>query len=50
MVSRKSLGVIAILTLIVVVAAWSKLRFVDPEDHAPQRWKVEEHPDFRLRG
>lgn len=50
MVTRKSLGVIPILTLVVVVAAWSKLRFVDEEDHAPQRWKVEEHPDARLRG
>lgn len=50
MVTRKSLGVIAILTLVVAVAAWSKLRFVEAEDHAPQRWKLEEHPDVRLRG
>ena len=50
MVTRKALGVVAILILVVAVAAWSKLRFVDAEDHAPQRWKVEEYPDARLRG
>jgi hypothetical protein len=50
MITRKSLGVIAILTLIVAVAAWSKLRFVDDDDFAPQRWKVQEHPAFLHHG
>jgi hypothetical protein len=47
MFTQKSMAVVAILVLIVAVSAWSKLRFVDPEDHAPQRWKIEDHPDFR---
>lgn len=50
MLRGKSLAVVAILTLILVLSAWSKLRFVDPEDHAPQRWKVQEHPDFQRTG
>jgi hypothetical protein len=50
MISGKSLAVAAILALIVAAAAWSKLRFLDPEDYAPQRWKVEDHPDFRRPG
>lgn len=49
MLSIKSLAVVAILTLILAVSAWSKLRFVDPEDHAPQRWKVQDHPAFQPR-
>ncbi|MBS1202316.1 MAG: hypothetical protein H6R22_825 [Chromatiaceae bacterium] len=56
MMTRKSLAVVAILSLIVSVglivsvAAWSKLRFVDDEDFAPQRWKLGEHPAFRSGG
>lgn len=50
MITRKSLGVIAILTLIGVVSAWSKLRFVDDDDFAPRRWKVQEHPAFQHQG
>lgn len=50
MLTRKYMAVAAILALILAVSAWSKLRFVDPEDHAPQRWKVQEHPDFQARG
>jgi hypothetical protein len=49
MISRKSMAVFAILTLILAVSSWSKLRYVDPEDHAPQRWKVQDHPDFQAR-
>ena len=49
MITSKSLTVFAVLTLIPAVSAWSKLRFVGPEDHAPQRWKVQDHPDFQPR-
>jgi hypothetical protein len=47
MLTRKHAIVIAILLLIAVVAAWSKLRFVDDSDFAPQRWRASEHPDLR---
>jgi hypothetical protein len=50
MITRKSLAVVAILSLIVSVSAWSKLRFVDDEDFAPQRWKIGDHPAFRSGG
>lgn len=50
MINRKSLGVVAILILIVVISGWSKLRFVDDDDFAPQRWKVQEHPAFQRQG
>ena len=50
MTSRKSIFVVTILALIVAVSAWSKLRFVDDDDFAPQRWKVSEHPAFRQNG
>ncbi len=47
MISPKSMVVAAILVLIVTVSAWSKLRFVDEEDFAPQRWRLDEHPALR---
>jgi hypothetical protein len=39
--------VLSILLLIVIIASWSKLRYVDEEDHEPQRWTVEDHPAFK---
>lgn len=36
--------VLAIAVAVVAFAAWSKLRFVEDTDHAPQRWSVEDHP------
>jgi len=50
MITPKALGVVAILILIVVIAAWSKLRFVGDDDFAPQRWKVQQHPAFQHQG
>ena len=47
MITRNLLVILFILTLVGVVAAWSKLRFVDEEDHEPQRWRLEEHPAFQ---
>ena len=49
MLTRNFLVVLMILILVVVIAAWSKLRFVDEEDHQPQRWRLEEHPAFQNR-
>jgi hypothetical protein len=39
--------ILFILTLIFVISIWSKLRFVDKDDHQPQRWRVDEYPGFR---
>lgn len=39
--------VVVVLLLIVVTTAWSKLRLLEPEDHEPQRWRVEEYPGFQ---
>ena len=39
--------ILAILLLVVLIAAWSKLRIVDGDDHQPQRWLIDEHPAFR---
>jgi len=44
MITRNVLIVFFILALVVIVAAWSKLRFVDDEDFKPQRWRLEDHP------
>jgi hypothetical protein len=48
MMARNVAIVLAILSLVVGIAAWSKLRFVDDEDHQPQRWRLDEHPAFRI--
>ena len=48
----KQQGVLAVMIILVVVimAAWSKLRFSDRESfHAPQRWTLDQHPVFRKR-
>lgn len=47
MVSPKLMAVLAILILIFAVSAWSKLRFVDDDDFAPQRIPLNEHPAFQ---
>ena len=44
MITRNIIVVCLILAIVVVVAAWSKLRFVDDEDFKPQRMRIEEHP------
>jgi len=49
MITRNLFVVLFILILVGVVAAWSKLRFIDEEDHAPQRLLLEEHPAFQNR-
>jgi hypothetical protein len=45
--SRKRIVVLAILVLVVVIAAWSRLRHVDEGDHEPQRIRTDEHPAFQ---
>ena len=44
MLTPARIAVVAILLLIAGFASWSKLRLADPEDHQPQRWRVEEYP------
>ncbi len=36
--------VLSILTLILIIASWSKLRFLDETQDQPQRWRVEDYP------
>jgi len=45
--SRPGLITLVILILVIVVAAWSKLRFLREGYGEPQRWKIEEHPAFQ---
>lgn len=47
MFTPKSVSIILILLFIVGIASWSKLRFVDPEDHQEQRWRVDQYPGFK---
>jgi hypothetical protein len=47
MITRNALIVIFILTLVFIVAAWSKLHILDDDDFQPQRWRLDEHPAFR---
>jgi len=44
------LKIVIVLLLIAVIAAWSKLRLIEPGDHEPQRWRVEEYPGFQKKG
>lgn len=37
-------AVLLILLMVGIIAAWSKLRYVEAEDHKPQRWRLEEYP------
>ena len=46
MFAKQVAAVLLILSLIVITAAWSKLRYIDEEDHEPQRWRIEDHPAF----
>lgn len=42
--TRNGVVTVLILTIVVGVAAWSKLRFVEREGyHDPQRWRVEDY-------
>ena len=46
--TRKATVTILILTLVVGVAAWSKLRFVGREGyHDAQRWRVQDYPGLK---
>jgi hypothetical protein len=43
--TRRAVSTVLILTLVVGVAAWSKLRFVGQEGyHDAQRWRVQDYP------
>jgi hypothetical protein len=46
MFTPKNVAIALILIFIVSLASWSKLRFVDENDHTPQRWRVDEYPGF----
>ena len=37
------LVVLVILTLILLITAWSKLRLLDENSDQPQRWRVEDY-------
>ena len=41
---RPGLITLAILILVIVIAAWSKLRYLREGYDEPQRWKINEHP------
>jgi hypothetical protein len=46
--TRKATLTLLILTLVVGVAAWSKLRFVGREGyHDAQRWRVQDYPGLK---
>ena len=47
MITPTRVGVLLILLLIVALASWSKLRFVDENAEEPQRWRVEEYPGLQ---
>jgi hypothetical protein len=43
MITRVRLIVLVILAMILLVSAWSKLRFLDEDSDQPQRWRVEDY-------
>ena len=47
MVARSRIIVLAILVFVVLLAAWSRLRYVEESDHEPQRIRLEDHPAFQ---
>jgi hypothetical protein len=47
MVNRSSFIVLVLLILVVVIAAWSRLRHVKDSDFEPQRIRLDEHPSFQ---
>jgi hypothetical protein len=49
MITPTRMAVLLILILVVALAFWSKLRFVDESADAPQRWKVDEYPGFQQK-
>jgi hypothetical protein len=49
MVTRSRVAVLVILVLVVLIAAWSRLRHVDESDHEPQRIRLDDHPAFQSR-
>jgi len=49
MVTRNRIIVLVILVLVVLLAAWSRLRHVDESDHQPQRIRLDEHPSFQKK-
>ncbi|PVV20258.1 MAG: hypothetical protein B6D78_11130 [gamma proteobacterium symbiont of Ctena orbiculata] len=50
MFTPKNVAIVLILVFIVSLASWSKLRFVDENDHVEQRWRVEDYPGFSDTG
>ncbi len=49
MLTPPRLVVLSVIMLIVTLASWSKLRFIEQEDHEPQRWLVDEHPALQQK-
>lgn len=47
MFTPKHVAIVLIIAFIVGLASWSKLRFVDENDHLEQRWRIEDHPAFK---
>ncbi|MCU7933013.1 MAG: hypothetical protein KZQ90_19645 [Candidatus Thiodiazotropha sp. (ex Codakia rugifera)] len=47
MFTPKLIAVVLILSCIVAFASWSKLRFVDEQDHEVKRWRIDEYPGFK---
>ena len=44
---RPGVITLLILILVIVIAAWSKLRYIREGYDEPQRWKINEHPAFQ---
>ncbi|MEA3277786.1 MAG: hypothetical protein U9Q81_21400 [Pseudomonadota bacterium] len=45
MTNRKGLAALLIITVVVAIAVWSRLRHTDQEGYdEPQRWRINEHP------
>ena len=49
MVTRSRIIVLVILVLVVVLAAWSRLRYIEESDYEPQRFRLEDHPAFQTK-
>lgn len=49
MLTRSHIVILFIMVLIVLLLAWSRLRYDDDGDHAPQRVRVEDHPAFQKK-
>ncbi len=45
--TRNRIIIILILVLIALVAAWSRLRYVEEDDYEPQRIPAVKHPDLQ---